>query len=287
MGGSHGTRGIISRPGYIFFEGGMALLATYCRNTELGRRLDEALSPTHVLARASSWDRFLHLIRERPVAVALVDLGALSSAPPPRKQLAELRWRFPNLGLVLLVRADFDPGLLFQVGRTGIRNVVLMETEGARASLVRGVARARMNAPPMLVTRSLSPYLPRREARAVYLAMDGVHCHWSAEEYADRVGLSRPFLSECLKGHGLPSVGHLLLWSRLLHAGHWLVEPGRTAESVSRQLEYSSGAAFRRALKNYTGATPTEVIERGGLRFVLSHFRRECGLGLPRPSAVA
>src|ERR671934_141929 len=46
-------------------------------------------------------------------------------------------------------------------------------------------------------------------------------------------------------------------------------EPGRTGESVSRQLEYSSGAAFRRALREYTGATPTHVAERGGLEFVL------------------
>jgi AraC-like DNA-binding protein len=64
-----------------------------------------------------------------------------------------------------------------------------------------------------------------------------------------------------------------------MHAGLWLSEPGRTGESVSRQLEYSSGAAFRRALKHYTGATPTETVERGGLDFVLSCFLRACGLG--------
>lgn len=267
----------------------MALLTTFCRDRDLHGRVDAALSSAHAVARTSSWERFLHLIRERPVTVGLVDLEALSEASSLRRRLRDLRRSFPNLGLVLLVRTGFDPGLLFQLGQTGIRNVVLLETEGASADLVRAVAQARLGGPSVLVTRTLAPYLPRRESRALYLALDGVHRRWSAREYAARMGLSRPFLSECLKAHGLPSAGHLLLWSRLLHAGHWLVEPGRTAESVSRQLEYSSGAAFRRALKSYTGATPTEVIERGGLKFVMSHFEMACGLDEPqrRPSAVA
>jgi hypothetical protein len=47
---------------------------------------------------------------------------------------------------------------------------------------------------------------------------------------------------------------------------------------VSRQLEYSSGAAFRRALRTYVGATPTEVKEQGGLRLVLGSFLDACGL---------
>jgi AraC-like DNA-binding protein len=80
-------------------------------------------------------------------------------------------------------------------------------------------------------------------------------------------------------------VGHFLLWVRLFHAGHWLTEPGRTGESISRQLEYSSGAAFRRALRHYTGATPTQVRERGGLPFVLGCFLRRYELG-SEPSQI-
>jgi AraC-like DNA-binding protein len=71
----------------------------------------------------------------------------------------------------------------------------------------------------------------------------------------------------------------------VLHAARWLEEPGRTGESVSRQLEYSSGAAFRRALKHYTGATPREVVDAGGLSFVLSRFIESCRLSTPRAVA--
>ncbi len=88
-----------------------------------------------------------------------------------------------------------------------------------------------------------------------------------------------------MKRLGLPSTGHLLTWARLLHAGRWIEEPGRTGQSVSRQLEYSSGAAFRRALKAYTGASPTQVAERGGLEFVLGRFVERCGLQAGRAVA--
>ena len=142
----------------------------------------------------------------------------------------------------------------------------------------RALARASEGTATSLVTRFLSPYLPRRELQMAFLAMDSVHRRLSAEEMADEVGLTRPFTRELLKRCGLPSLGHFLLWTRLFHAGHWLEEPGRTGESVGRQLEYSSGAAFRRALKHYTGATPMGVREGGGLSLVFRSFVLRAGL---------
>jgi AraC-like DNA-binding protein len=70
----------------------------------------------------------------------------------------------------------------------------------------------------------------------------------------------------------------MLTWAKLLHAGRWLADPGRSAQSVSRQLEYSSGAAFRRALRSYGGLTPTQVRAGGGLAPVLERFLDACGL---------
>ena len=129
-----------------------------------------------------------------------------------------------------------------------------------------------------MVLRELSPLLPPRELETVRVAMDSVHRNQSAERVADVLGLTRPHLSECMKQVGLPSLGHFLLWTRLFHAGLWLEEPGRTGESVARQLEYSSGAAFRRALKLYTGRTPTEVRFGGGFRLVFREFMARTGL---------
>jgi AraC-like DNA-binding protein len=213
----------------------------------------------------------------------MVDLDAVSGFPSAERTLANFRSLYPHLGLVLLLRQHRDPFTLFRLGRAGIRNLVLLRLEELGTGIGRALARAGEGGATSLVTRFLSSYLPRRELAMAHLAMDSVHRRWSAEEMAEEVGLTRPHLSEKLKGYGLPSLGHFLLWTRLFHAGLWLGEPGRTGESVSRQLEYSSGAAFRRALKKYTGATPTEVSEGGGVHLVLRHFLLRTALAAPRP----
>jgi AraC-like DNA-binding protein len=266
----------------------MALIATYVPDREVGLRLEQMVEPRHAVAPGHSWGGLLRVVRERPVTGAIVDLSAVPSTPSSAGAVAEFRARFPHLGLVLLFPRLRDPVTLFRLGRAGIRNLILLSVDDLDVGLGRALARAQEGCATALVTRFLSPYLPRRESRVGRLAMDSVHRRWSAEELAREVGLTRPFLSERLKAFGMPSLGHLLLWSKLFHAGHWLEEPGRTGESVGRQLEYSSGAAFRRALKHYTGETPTGVREGGGLRLVLRRFilRTRVAGGGSRPNVA-
>ncbi len=259
----------------------MALIATIARDAGLDQRVARSLADRHDVAVGASWHGFKRLLRERPVTAAVVDLEALGRLRAGIDVLSELRNAYPGLGLVLLVRPASDPVALFNLGRTGVKNLVFLTVDQLEHEVSRAVARASEPGATATVTRALSPFLPRRQLWAVHRAMDGVHHRWDADAFSLSVGLTRPFLSEVLKSSGLPSVGHLILWTRLLHAGLWLTEPGRTGESVSRQLEYSSGPAFRRALKHYTGATPTEVVEQGGMGFVLGRFFRCCGYSVP------
>lgn len=265
----------------------MALLATFSGDREFSGHLVRALGHDYTMIETRSWTGFLRLLRERPVTAAVVDHGTLrglDSGDPLRK----IRKLYPHLGLVLIVRRPDDPLALFELGRSGVRHLLLLPVDDLRTQLRPIVDRARSTGAAAQVCRRLSTCVPHRELAAVRSGMEDVHRRLSADQFAVQLGLSRPHLSERLKREGLPSTGHLLVWCRLLHGGHWLVEPGRNAESVSRQLEYSSGAAFRRALKAYTGATPTEVIERGGLPFVLGSFLQSCGLqsGAPPASGV-
>ena len=260
----------------------MSFLALYSRDRRLAGGIERLLREQHGLARTPSWPALLRVVRDRPITIAVVDMAEREGV---EERLLELRALFPYLGLVLLARRHDDPVALFRLGRAGIRNLILLSVESLEWELARTLLRASEDGTAALVTRRLSAYLPRRELRMMRLALDGVHLRWSADEFAARVGLSRPHLSVRLKGLGLPSTGHLLTWARLLHAARWLEEPGRTGESVSRQLEYSSGAAFRRALKRYTGATAREVIDGGGLAFVLARFIGSCRLS--RRRAVA
>lgn len=253
----------------------MALIAALTRNHRLRARLSGILRAEHELAGSTSGDDFLRLVRERPAVVAVIHLE--SARGDVAGLLREFRRRFPHTGLVVVGELTRRPGDLFRIGRARVEPLVLVGSRELEVSGPRAIARSLRRGAASLVTARLSRYLPRRELMHVHLALDRLDLVWSAEEFAAEVGITRPVLSERLKAVRLPSVGRLLVWSRLIHAGYWLVEPGRTGESVARQLDYSSGAAFRRALKLYTGATPTEVREEGGLSFVLDAFMEECG----------
>ena len=257
----------------------MAFISLLTRDVEVERAARRELEDRHVVARSGSWERLLHGIRERPVTGAILDEAFLPRLGRPAGAVAELRARFPSVALVWLARPGADPLDLLRLGRAGIDRLLLVPVDEVEREIAVCVARALGRGTEALVTREISPYLPLRILAAVRLALDDVHHHRTADEFADRMGLSRPHLSVCLKELGLPSAGHLLGWVRLLHAGRWLSDPGRSAESVSRQLDYSSGAAFRRALRAYVGVTPRRVAEGGGLGFVLERFLQRCGLG--------
>jgi AraC-like DNA-binding protein len=193
--------------------------------------------------------------------------------------VGELQRRYPSLAIVFVARPHVDPVSLFRLGRAGIRGLVLLPSDSiGQDEMMRAVWRALGTSTDALVTRAVSPYVPTREVLAVRLALEGVQRGWSAEDLASTVGLTRAHASARLRSCGLPSAGHMLTWAKLLHAGRWLTDPGRSAQSISRQLEYSSGAAFRRALRSYGGLTPTQVRERGGLAPLLERFLDACGL---------
>lgn len=277
--------------GLYLFRRSMALIGIFTRNRALLDQIRGALEPLHGVVHAPTWDAFLRTVRERPVGGLLVHLGeegigGRSTIAP----LLDVRRRFPSLGLIPVLDDTRNPQALFELGKAGFENLVLMSVGGLEWELRRWVARAGLRGVTSTVLRSLSSFVPPREMAAVKSAVDGVHHYWSAEEFSNVVGLSRPFLSERFKRCGLPSVGHFLVWVRLMHAAQWLPDPGRTGQSVSRQLQYSSGAAFRRALQNYVGRTPTQVAERGGLSYVLGRFMAACGFVQPwrfgRPGAA-
>lgn len=257
----------------------MPLLSVLSRDPLVRAALVAASGGTLSVAGARSWERLLWLIRERPITGVVVDSAALPKGCDQAAAVGALRRRFPSLGTVLIARPDIAPIELFRLGRAGISDLVLIPLDDLERGLARGIARAGVRSTASLVAGAISGRLPFVEQGCVRLALDGVQLGWSADDFAARVGWTRAHLSVRLKARGLPSAGHLLTWAKLLHAARWLDDPGRSAESISRQLEYSSGAAFRRALRNYVGGTPTSVREGGALRHVMDRFLDVSGLG--------
>jgi len=250
----------------------MALAALLSRDPGVTGAVSDHLPEGAQVLVAPAMRRLHQYLLNRPVTAILVDVSALPGTSSRLEALRPLRRGFPRTPIILLARLGTDPAVLFELGRTGLRHLVMVHADDWELELRRVLAEAAEESPPALVARRLAQYVPPRELQVLRLAMESLHRRPSAEGFSREVGLTRPFLSQCLKATGLPSVGHLLVWSRLFHAAHWLEEPARSGESISRQLEYSSGSAFRRALKHYTGATPSEIARGGGLTLVLGGF---------------
>jgi len=259
----------------------MAFLSVLSRDAAVEQASSEALGADCAVARAGSWPRLLALVAERPATGVVLDSELLKSeggADRCESALVELATRFPSLWVVLVARPSIDPLTLFRLGRRGIRGLVLARLEDVRLGVVDAIRGAVSTSTESLVASAFSAHFPARETRAVRLALRGAQLGWGADELAIRSGLTRAHMSVRLRAVGLPSAGHLLVWAKLLHAGRWLSDPGRSGESVSRQLDYSSGAAFRRALRNYVGATPGEIRAQGGLAPILVSFGTACGI---------
>lgn len=252
----------------------MALIGLFTGDRDVARSVRDAL-PRHDLARSLTWEGFVRLVRERPIQASVVDLESCGRGRC-EPMLVGFRRSYPRHGVVALAGQLEDPRELFRLGRAAIPELIVLRTDRLRSELPRAIARSLAGGTSATVVRSVSPNVPGPVSDVLALALDGVHRSWTADVFAHEVGYSRPFLSERLKDAGLPSAGHLLTWTRLLHAGLWLTEPGRSGESVSRQLEYANGSTFRRALRNYVGSTPTEVVRGGGLVVVMGAFADAC-----------
>lgn len=255
----------------------MSLFAVLSVDDTFRARLDNALPQHHDLARVGSWVGLCRLVRERPVSGVIVDSERLVSVanPDPKssiRHLTKLRRDFPSVGSVVVARSDTQSELLFHLGCAGLPDLRLVRMEELGFRLTTEINHSLKWSAASRVTQALSSQVRGRHLVLIRRVLETLHRKLSADEFARMAGAHRPQLSQKLVAAGLPSVGKLLLWGRLLQGAVWLVEPGRTAESVSRQLEYSSGAAFRRALRGCLGATPTSIIEAGGLPFVLDRF---------------
>lgn len=256
----------------------MALIPVLTPDSRVADVVSRATPDRAVVAPTRSWERLVWLVRERPATVVILDSAGFPDAPQPDERIADLRRRFPSLGCVVVFRPETDRIMLLRLGRAAIENLELVPWKSVRSEIFRALARAESRGTRSRVLRSVGIGVPKPELQVIRAALEGALLGWAADDLAERAGWSRAHLSVRLKTHGLPSTGKLLLWAKLLHAGQWLAEPGRSAESVSRQLEYANGPVFRRALRNYVDATPTEVRERGGLDFVLERFLDVCGL---------
>lgn len=257
----------------------MALIAALLPTTEDRELLGAGLQP-HQAVWAESWRDLQRHVRLQPVGVAVLDIHAESRKDGALRVLRFCQ-RFPLTPLIAY--GDLDGRELFRIGKAGATDV-LLSRHVQDAVLVREVIeRALARGVWPILERPLTARVGEEALAVVRHASEKIAEQIQVPELARAFDVSISTLERRCERWNIPTPGRLLLWLRVLHGVRWLSEPGRSVESVGRQLGYSSGAAFRRAIRATVGdrvalARDPDTFERA-VALMVSEF----GAGAPTP----
>lgn len=250
----------------------MALIAALLPAEEQRRALGEAVHD-HDVAWAKDWRDLLRLVKVRPAVAAVADLHA-ERGKDGVLRIYRFSQRFPLTPI--LVWGELDGRDLFRVGKAGATDV-LPGTDAANGALV---AEMLVDAVADQLASRLDDRLRnrvRQEGRALVTTATGrIADGIQVPDLAAAHDVSVSTLERRCEQWGLTTPGRLLLWLRILYGLQWLLEPGRSVESVAGQLGYSSGAAFRRAIKATVGGRPTPLRNRPAFDAAVEAFAAEC-----------
>jgi AraC-like DNA-binding protein len=250
----------------------MGVIATLLPHSAHLQRLRAAIRDRHRVVPCDNWGALERVCTDQPVRVAIVDLFGDASALDRVRSLKE---RLPRLTLIAYVTVANDRSHeLFEAGRGGVDALVIADQDDAPRSLLAIVETAESRAMGSIVRRALQGTEPSvREA--TLLAVARAHERLSPEGLARLLALPRRTVSQRLSTAGFPPPQRLLTWGRLIVAGHLLEDAHRSADRVAVALDFPSGSAFRNTCQRYLHATPGEIRERGGAKYVIRTFLRQ------------
>jgi AraC-like DNA-binding protein len=250
----------------------MALIAALLPNRADRDALGSA-TEAHEVAWATSWRELHRLVRTQPVGTVVVDLHA-EARKDGVLRVFRFGAKFPLTPVV--VWGEMDGRELFRLGKAGAADVVASRDGEDRILVGEVLAAALERGLPERVDARLAGRVSEEARAVIRYAATRVHGGLQVPELALAQGVSVSTLERRCERWGIPTPGRLLLWLRVLHGLRWLVEPGRSVESVAAQLGYSSGAAFRRALRATVGPGGGPLSPEQGLARALDGFLEDC-----------
>lgn len=250
----------------------MALIAALLPN-EADRDALGAAAVGYQMAWADSWRDLTRVVKREPVIAAVADLNA-ERGKDGVLRIHRFSRRYPNTPI--LVWGDLEGRDLFRLGKAGASEV-LMSLDAGNPGLIRQlVMEIGTDRIAGRVDAALRDRVGRDGRALVQAAAAGIPGGIQVPELASLRDLSVSTLERRCQQWGLATPGRILLWLRIIYGLHWLIEPGRSVESVAGQLGYSSGAAFRRAIKATIGGRPTPLRNPDGVATALDMFAAEC-----------
>lgn len=250
----------------------MALIAALLPK-EADRSALEAATSSHNTAWARSWRNLDHVVRREPVMAAVADLHA-EHGKDGALRIYRFAQRFPLTPI--LVCGDMDGRDLFRLGKAGATDVFASIDASNVALLAELIDSATADGLAADIHDRLEGRVGEPARALVLTAASWIPHGIQVPDLATANDVSVSTLERRCVRWGLPTPGHLLLWLRMIYGLKWLIEPGRSVESVAVQLGYSSGAAFRRAIKVTVGGKPTPLRNREGLEAAIEGFIAAC-----------
>src|SRR5512146_3043738 len=250
----------------------MPLIAALLPNPSDRECLRAALS-THDVSWADGWRDLYRTVRRQPVAAVIADIHA-EIRKDGALRVYRFAQRYPLTPVV--VWGEMDGRELLRIGKAGAAEVVVSR-EADDPELVAGVLQSALQRGiPALLDSRLRERLDDASRAVLLYAAAHIPDHVQVPALAAAFGMSVSTLERRCERWGLPTPGRMLLWLRVLYGLRWLLEPGRSVESVGEQLGYSSGAAFRRAIKATIGGRPSPLRTPTGFQRALDQLVAEC-----------
>jgi len=221
------------------------------------------------------WDELGAALRRAPgTAVSVVDPydahGELSG---------ELRTLLDELpSSTVLAACEVSPERaddLRALVRWGVADIVALGREDTAPALARRIAAVQGRTIHRLLRRALPRGVPSRARALLIAAAETVAAGGQSPELAAVLGVNERTVPRWFERADLPPPRRLLAWLRLLLACELLDDPGRSAASVARACGYASEVSLKAALRQFMGAPPSELRERGAFETAANRFARE------------
>lgn len=250
----------------------MALIAALLPN-QADRDALGAAASEHQMAWAEDWRDLTRVVKKEPAVAAVADLHA-EQGKDGVLRIYRFAQRYPHTPI--LVWGDLDGRDLFRLGKAGATEV-LVGADGRNRHLVTEIlGDATTDQIALRLDQGLSDRVGAEGRDLVARAARGIPAGIQVPELAGALGVSVSTLERRCQDWGLTTPGRILLWLRIIYGLSWLLEPGRSVESVAGQLGYSSGAAFRRAIKVTVGGKPTPLRNADGVAAAIDGFLDDC-----------
>jgi AraC-like DNA-binding protein len=235
--------------------------------TSLRRRAKIRLASTH--------EELIDLVTRTAPSAVICEFGDRTD-PGVANAIRELRRRRPTLPMIGYCRVDEDSSRhIMAATGAGVNAVALRDAVDIGAMLEGLLEQAEVDTAFTDAMKTLGTRVPP----IVRQVLD--HCirHSldvpSVTQLGQALGVSRRTLGHRLSRAGAPTAGALISWSRLFVAMELLVDEGRSVDQTALALGFTSGSALRGMLQRYTGLTPRQLRDRGGLNHLVELFTNQ------------